>query len=422
MSDNILSVFNEAKLLKERKSQRLLIAYTIVLALLTFYGSSLASPFALVMIFVMALYNKYLALAIYFSTMIIHPGFSVLEVFVSLTEISIIGISIMAKKMNNKTISLFIVTTLFIFFMVLGMIAGARSKFDTILLFGFNLYLVVFITQMIMDTNDKLILDAMFFSGIVIAIYVGYNYMMGNLDTFTSEQGRLGYQENAKTLATSVAIPVFMALNKFFNKSSRKNKGELLFYVIVFFICFPVFLLTYARGVTIALAISILVLMITNSGRFKFYHFLIYALVAFVASIIIVRLEMNTSLWFDHTEGGNGRTEIYKMYYNYMVNKGPGTIIWGIGSASMKEIFGWYPHSTILAYFFHFGIWGAIFVLYEIFITLIPLIKQRKELGFYLGLFVLNLIMFSSHGSYDSVLYCIIIGLCYGIANKKLIE
>lgn len=420
MHDNTIDV-NNSKYLIGRKSEKWLVMYTIVLAFLTFTHNPFAVPFALLMILVFIFNNKYLALAAYVSTLIINPPFTVATVFISLLEISVIGVSLV-KRMSKNLMTMFILTSIFILLMIIGMAVGAESKLDTILLFGFNLYLVVFIAQMIIEKDEKLIILAMLFSGLAIAIYVGYNFLTGNVDNFLSSQGRLGYQENAKTLASSVVIPVFMALNKFLKKEERKSREELLFYIVVFAICFPLFLLTYARGVTIALTISVLVLMITNFGRFKFYHFFIYAMVAVVAGIIIVKLEMNASLWLDHLEGGNGRTTIYKMYYNYMVSKGPGTIIWGIGSVNMKEVFGWYPHSTILAYFFHFGIWGAIFVLYEIFITMIPLMKQRKRMGFYLGLFILSLVMSSSHGSFNNVLYCVILGLCYGMANKKVIE
>lgn len=418
MPDKTIDV-NSSKYLIEKKSERWLALYTIVLAFLTFTHNPFAVPFALLMILVFAFNNKYLALAAYVSTLIINPPFTVATVFVSLLEVSAIGVSLM-KRFSKNLMTMFVLTSLFILLMLIGMAVGAESKLETILLFGFNLYLVVFIAQMIIEQDEKLIIGALLFSGLAIAIYVGYNFLTGNVDEFLSSQGRLGYQENAKTLAASVVIPVFLALNKFFKREERKNRGELLFYIVVFAICFPVLLLTYARGVMIAFAAAVLVLMITNSGRFKFYHFLIYAIVAVAMGFIIVRLEMNASLWFDNLEGGNGRTGIYRMYYNYMVQKGRSAIIWGLGTANFKDIIGWYPHSVFFAYFFHFGIWGAIFVAYEIIVTLVGLFRKRKDLGFYLSLFTLVLVMFSAHGSYNTPLYYVILGLCYGMVNKKI--
>ena len=191
-----------------------------------------------------------------------------------------------------------------------------------------------------------------------------------------------------------------------------------MFYGAVLIICLPVLLLTYARGVTFGLIIATFLLMLTGQKRFKISHFIIYLLVAIVVAFIAYRLEMSQSLWFDNLEGGNGRAGIYKMHYKYMLAQGPGTVFWGYGSDSMKDVIGWNPHSTILAYFFHFGVGGILFALFEILITVVGLFKKRKYLGFYLCLFILGMTMFSSHGDFDSFLYYVIMGLCLGMCYK----
>lgn len=417
MSVSSLSLSNSVETRKDIISERLLIIYILLIGTLTFTNNSAASPIALVALFLSCFYNKYLSTAIYISTLIISPGFSAIQVLLSSFVISIIGITTL-NNLGKKTIMVFVATSMFVFWMLMGAAFGTHTQMVTILLFAFRLYLVVFIIQMVINTNEKLILNSLLYSGLAIAAFVGYNFFTGNVDAFLSDQGRLEYQDNIKTLATSIVVPIFISLNKLLNKESRKRKVEFVFYGAILIICLPVLLLTYARGVTFGLIIATFLLMLFTQKRFKFSYFVIYLLVAVVVAFIAYRLEMSQELWFDNLEGGNGRTDIYKMHYNYMLSQGPGTVFWGYGSDSMKDIIGRNTHSTILAYFFHFGVGGILFALFEILITLIGLFKKRKCLSFYLCLFILSFVMFSGHGGYESFLYYVIMGLCLGMSYK----
>lgn len=414
------TILNSNSTLKDKMSERFLLFFIVIEAFLSYSNSSFATVFALLMIFVFAFYNKYLALSAYIGTVIISPGFSTVELFIVLSEISVIGASIMNFKCRAIT-NYFIITTVFFLLMIIGMALGTKTEMVSILLFVINLYVAVFVAQAVVGNNEKLIVDSLLFAGLMIAIQVGYSYLTGNIDKVVSASGRLLYQENSKNLATIIVIPCFIALYKLLDIESRRKKGKLVFYVACFAICFPVLLLTYSRGVTIALIVAAFLLMVIQPKALKFYSILMYSLVAVAIYFIISHLTMDSDLWFNNLEGGNGRTDIYKLYFDYMFRQGGRTIVFGYGTSNMGEVIGWYPHSVILSYFFNLGIIGVLYLLYEITASAMGLIKQGKNARFYIGLLVLGLMMFSSHGTYNTALFCLIIGLCFGMANNKQI-
>ena len=218
MSVSSLSLSNRVETRKDIISEWLLIIYILLIGALTFTSNSAASPVALVALFLSCFYNKYLSIAIYISTLIISPGFSALQVLLSSLVISIVGLTIL-RNFGKKTITVFVATSLFVIWMLMGAAFGAHTQMVTILLFAFRLYLVVFIIQMVINTNERLIVSSLLYSGLAIAVFVGYNFFTGNVDAFLSDQGRLEYQDNIKTLATSIVVPIFISLNKLLNRA-----------------------------------------------------------------------------------------------------------------------------------------------------------------------------------------------------------
>ena len=139
----------------------------------------------------------------------------------------------------------------------------------------------------------------------------------------------------------------------------------------------------------------------------------------YVSYYLISNLQLSSHLWFDNLEGGNGRTRIWAMYLDYMKQHGVSTLLLGLGTVSQKETLGWYPHSLILAHYFHFGVSGMLFLIYQIWNPAEKLYLQKKTRAFYFCLLLLAVMMFFPHGSYYEPLFWVIIGVSFGSAYSK---
>ena len=125
---------------------------------------------------------------------------------------------------------------------------------------------------------------------------------------------------------------------------------------------------------------------------------------------------------FENVEGGNGRTEIWADFIQQL--KDTNSLAFGFGPGFTKDISrtGFYSHSTILDYLFCYGITGFLYILYLILSVSYKLFKNNERFYLFQGLFLLNIIMFSTHGSAGTLLFNVILGLCMSVVvyeNKE---
>lgn len=400
---------------KVRTGQIILIAYGALFGYLSFINSPFATRFALLYILASAFYDKYLALSVYICTMVVAPEFTKMELAISMMEVLGIGTAILLHTKGSIK-RLLMIDVAFVFYVLLGLVLGLNSQLITVFLYAFNLLLSVFIARMVCDRDDDLILLALLIAGIIVSAITLHLLMTGQFFAL-----RIDYKGNSKDLSTVIVFPVFMAINKMLGYKNYKSKITLLIYLGVFFVTLPLLLLTYSRGVTIALIVASCILYILYSKRRGIKNILLVAIIGGLLYYMVGNMNMSSRMWFDNLEGGNGRTRIWETYWNYMVNKGPLTSICGLGTASQKDVIGWYPHSSILAHFFHFGLLGLIFILFQTLSPLINLYKKRKVFPFQFCLLVLTIIMFFPHGSYYEPLFWVIIGISFGTIYKRTI-
>lgn len=399
----------------EKRRNALLLVYAVSLGLLSVFNSPYISLFSLFALSACVLFDKQLALSLYICSAIVGADFSSIETLVSAIVVLAIGVSVFDLR-DKRTKRLLMSVTLFSMSMLAGFALGANSQMITILILTFKLFMMVTIAQSATISNGSILEKAILYGGLVIAGITAYHFYVGDISVLSEGQGRLTYRENVKELSTAIVIPVYMSINKMLDYRNRRNNRELLFFILVFALCFPLLLMTYSRGVFIGLLVSAVLLQLAYSKSLSVQKIVIYTLIVAAVVNIVSSMQLDESLIFENIEGGNGRTDIWANYLAYMSNQGIHTLVWGLGSNSYTSLLEFYDHSVILSYYFHFGIFGILFITYVVLSALTRLYRSKKP--YYLFLVVLTVLMFFTHGSYDNTLFYIVSGMCLGAANS----
>jgi len=363
----------------EKRRNALLLVYAVSLGLLSVFNSPYISFFSLFALSACVLFDKQLALSIYICSAIVGADFSSIETLVSAIVVLAIGVSVFDLR-DKRTKRLLMSVTLFSMSMLAGFALGANSQMITILILTFKLFMMVTIAQSATISNGSILEKAILYGGLVIAGITAYHFYVGDISVLSEGQGRLTYRENVKELSTAIVIPVYMSINKMLDYRNRRNNRELLFFILVFALCFPLLLMTYSRGVFIGLLVSAVLLQLAYSKSLSVQKIVIYTLIVAAVVNIVSSMQLDESLIFENIEGGNGRTDIWANYLAYMSNQGIHTLVWGLGSNSYTSLLEFYDHSVILSYY--------------------------------------TVLMLFTHGSYDNTLFYIVSGMCLGAANS----
>ena len=252
-------------------------------------------------------------------------------------------------------------------------------------------------------------------AALLLLIIVSYQQFLG-VATY-SMLGKLQFAENSKALAYPLAVLVFFLFSMIIKKGSGLFIKQKIFIYLFLAWSLPIFLMTYSRGVTIALMAGVFFLLI--KGFFKgnlLLNILTLVVAGLVTGYFIISADLDTEIYTSNIEGGNGRTEIWSFFLYQMLQEG--CLLYGFGSGSMRDVtvLEVYSHSAILDYFFSYGILGLIFITG---IVSISGYKLYKEDVFYFSLFTMVFLMFSTHGTSSSILFSSLMGLCLGAANRN---
>lgn len=213
--------------------------------------------------------------------------------------------------------------------------------------------------------------------------------------------GRLGFEDNVRSLANAVAIPIYIWL---VSMLSRHNYGytprKLQHFIGI--VGSVLLLLTVTKGAIFALIIAMLVYcIITKKGWIKI---LVLALLAIIAGIWmqsngIVDFTRFTQRNYDL----NGRTSIWQFYYMKLKERGTLGYLFGFGPGNVQRLFPeeyygrYYVHSTILDFFFSYGIFAFLGIITLFGVMISKSIKAKEYMG--LGLIILLFLSYSITGS-----------------------
>jgi hypothetical protein len=238
--------------------------------------------------------------------------------------------------------------------------------------------------------------------------------------------GRLSFNESAKSLAFTCALPMSFLLFSFLDGSylfkNLTGKKYIKYVDAVLLLAFLlVIFMTLARGLMLALAIGALLTVYLSKKRSSEYFLalIVFAMVYFaytyVESMDMFRTERLVA--YDEFETGNGRTAIWLHHFRNIVALGSQYVVFGPGPGNIARLSytDAYAHSMILDYFFSYGVVGFLtFVIIEIGV-LKKLFNKNSPVSFVI--IVTFLIAYATHGGAANPSFFILQGLM--VANVK---
>lgn len=368
---------------------------------------------SLVLLYITVFWDTRLPLCVYIITHILGTSLIGAVSTINAIYLSMLALNSIYQNINNSSLRKYIYITLY-FFVVLfiSYATGINSHLD----FAVKMVVTCLIVLQIASCGAQdriLIISAVLCSGISMALIVLVSIYSGVIDVDRSVS--LKYDDNSKTLSTAIAPVIFSAVYLIlFGRGKKKVLTTIGLFIVVAVLSY-LLVLTYSRGVLIALIISLIYLIFRYMERWSIRNYFFIALFISIAYFFISNLQFDSDMMFENTEGANGRTEIWASFIQQL--KDTNSLAFGFGPGFTKDIslLGYYSHSTVLDYLFCYGIAGFLYLLYLLLKVTFNLFKKSVRSYYYQGLFILSFIMFSTHGSAGTLLFNVVLGLCMNV-------
>lgn len=406
------------KLIENNKDHVLLALICLLIGLIHLFYPMREAIIATGIVFLSVFVNTRFPILITLATTIIkvdYEGFSTIIVaYVTLVTIYIL---IREKKgiYSERIKKIFSMVCISI---LISYITGYQSLFIS------SLAMISYILQMYVLAVDKdknikgLILTTFIVSGFVVGFYTVYLLVSGQanfINRFRLVYGDGESGSQIKDLAVAMGVPiVFLIYYLMFKKSTLVTK---VIIAISLFALLTVVILTYARGVLLAIIVASVFLIIKYLGKgIKPIHFVLLGIASVLLFRYINSMEIDSDQMMNGIETGSGRTDIWIYYIQRLVNGGPLRMLFGFGAGDIHRITehsvyqGFYAHSAILDFLFSYGLVGFYFICRIILMTWNKLRITGNT--FYSCLFILLVCMFFPHGLSSSTLFLFGLSMC----------
>lgn len=370
---------------------------------------------ALVCIVLSSLFDKRLPLSLSIITSLLDCEYTTQQLFLVMLIVSISCFMIIGTMKSKLLYYYRIPVVLFLIVFILSYLFGAQPEFTIVCIILYS-FIICYTIALLNNSHDKVITNALLIGGIC---------MMGVMVEIVAQGGvigvvrRLQYHDNIKIIATAIAFPIYYFVWELITGYGQIGVVRRLIYIVLILLCLFILILTYARGVILALALSIIAAVFLQSRKFHMIQMVFLVVLAFGGYFLINRMSVDSDIMFGNLEGGHGRTEIWSDFYAIMNNDGLIRLLFGFGPGDLKRIVpDIYAHSVVLDYFFSFGVLG--FLCFMLFIgTLAKELKKRKNY-YGLCLLLLCLAMYFPHGAASTTQFYYLLGLC--IMGKSQID
>ena len=294
-------------------------------------------------------------------------GFLLILSYVPFLAISLIRI--FARKMDTKSFALYVCCLLIVF---VSYIFGYKP--DGVMLQLQIITMTVFYTIYASFERNQVPIVIL---GYICSALIVFGLMSSGGFTSFTDNGRLSFGEHVKDLAFTCAIPMSFILVSFIGKKFLFSNMTKNYFKIIDGVLLALFLviilMTLARGVILALAAgTALLLILSRQGTKSIIIFIVVASFVVYAFSYLESLDLfrtNRMMAYDEYVTGNGRMEIWTHHFKNMYEFGIQYILLGIGPGNISRISNtdYYGHSTILDYYFSYGIIGLVtFLLIEL--------------------------------------------------------
>ena len=397
------SQFVGGQLIEPRKALSIA-AFCLLEFFLLYKASSLSSLLAIAAIAVSAIYDKRMPLLFYICASLMHVELGTIGNGIAIVIIMVGIIRGLNNKRNKYFNSYLTAGGFFALSIIISHVVGIKSSFIATAVLLFKWGCVFYLASQVIENRFFPVIISLFSMGIAILLYQTFNPI-----TFWS----LDPLYNSKDIATSVAIPAYLLLWVAINNKMKFYRQ--LFFILVALCCIVTMALTYSRGALLSLFVAIGYVLLIGVKNKKIVSIIIIVVLAVVV-VNSMEMMLDYERMTSNLEGGNGRTDIWAGFIQIMRKDGIMRLIFGCGPSGLTGLTlnGTYAHSAILDYFFSYGLVGFSFVLYYICTVFFRL--RRNNYHFFMGLLILDVLMFFTHGNYAEPLFLFILGLCMGAA------
>lgn len=407
MIDNYLCYLHDSK----GKCCFLILCF-VLLGVLSQLRPAAASILFLFFLFSSFYINRILPVCFYLIGNVIHIETNSMTLILIWSYLAVISLYYI-KKSDVPLKTLVLPSVVFFINAIFSNFFGINVNWITCYQMVVSILIMIFIAYIMTKKDSVFVLLTFLSTGLLMLFIVYWQIFTGRV--FETAQGSIGFAEHAKSLSVPVIIIAYISVYLLLNfRRYRLQWYNILFCLILVLSTVGLVLLTYSRGVLISFIVAGLYLVV-RSIKGNFFITLFSAFVMFFAfSHLLSNLQLNESLMFDNLEGGNGRTEIWASFINQMETSQ--SVLIGFGSGNTKDIslLGYYSHSSILDFFFCYGIGGLIYIVY-LLCNIGFSLKQHNDV-FFMGVYILFVLMFSTHGSSSGILFNCYIGLTAGVA------
>lgn len=236
---------------------------------------------------------------------------------------------------------------------------------------------------------------------------------------------RLTFNGSVRTLSSALAVPMYYCCVKLLlpqNKSVSLLRKILIFIVLA--VMSYILILTYSRGVIISLLIAIFYLVASQIKKMTSKKMVFYILLFGLAAYLLTQMDIDGELMTSGLSSGSGRMDIWSFFFERMESRGFFGLLVGFGPGDINRITagtvmsGAYAHSTLLDYVFSYGIIGVCLLGYMLIRSFLIAKKTRDPM--IMGLLILTISLYSTHGNSANYAFHLLLGLVYSLSAEHL--
>ncbi len=290
----------------------------------------------------------------------------------------------------------------------LSFVFGIDSGYMQIF-FQMMLMITVLIIKNASEKDVKLIFYTAIIAGVLVTIITAIGYFRG---TAVYHVYRLTYDDSVRTLGNCIAFSTVFYAYKTINQDPN-TKNRKVADIVLFLFCIGVSLLSYSRGSILAVVVAIIYLVLKKLQKPSFGKIAGVILFGIGFFVVVNYLELNFEK-LNNIKTGYDRIEIWSYYIKRIFDGGFKTITFGFGPGDLKRLtvgtlYQYYAHSTILDYFFSYGILGIILVLYMMISSVRNTFYKKSILTS--AIFILTVLLFIPFGSRNNYIFHVFIGI-----------
>lgn len=366
-------------------------------------------------IFIFSMINPILGISAWVSTIFVETQ---LLNFTVVLKIILLELGLVYHFLRKKDLkidnTIFFLVLLLVISSSLSVLFGRDISLNIAVLYLTVIILFLFINIFFTKEMLHILFYSLVINGLMMVIIIILNYIQDPNSVLL--YGRISFDGSIRTVANNLILPLYVLLSTMILNNNMVNpiKNNLLRTALLVLFSM-IFLLTISRGSIFALILALGIIIILK-GKIKMRYLIMIPLLWL--SGVAYFLDSNTFRMSRIVEIDwtlNSRTNLYsetfnKFFdlniFNIMFGTGPGGFDWLLSDTAY---FDFYVHSVFLSILIEYGMLGFILITSIILMILISSITKRDY--FNIGVSVLMIASFATHGVSATPMFWLILGI-----------